>query len=174
MTRSLSPKGAATFWLVLTALGYFLLASLSLRATKGANDIAAIWPPSGYFLALLLIMPARVRPLAFLGAAVASAAANMLGGASFPMSAVFTLANAVEAGVALAVISRRETAGLSFMAPRSVVTFCLAALTASLASAGIATGGRALLHSAAGLDFFRSWMTTVGLGMLIVLSLIHI
>lgn len=168
MTRTLSSKGAATFWLVLTALGYFLLASLSLRATKGANDIAAIWPPSGYFLALLLLMPARARVPAFVGAALASVSANMLGGASAPMAAVFTLANAVEAGIAVAVIARREAGELSFMDPRSVGTFCLAALAASLASAGIATGGRALLHGAEGLDFFRSWMTTVGLGMLIV------
>ncbi len=163
MTRSLPPRVEALFWALLTVLGYFLLAAFALHATKGANNIAAIWPPSGYFLALLLLMPARARPAAFAGAAVASIAANMLGGASWPMAAVFTLANACEAGLALWLIRRRKPADLSFMVPRSVVNFCFAALAASVASACIAT----FLTGADG-DFFLSWLTTVALGMLIV------
>src|SRR3546814_10508407 len=83
MTQSLSPRVEAVFWFLLTATGYFLLASLSLHATKGADNIAAVWPPSGYFLALLLLMPAHVRPRisAFAGMAAASFAANLWGGA---------------------------------------------------------------------------------------------
>src|SRR3546814_1580113 len=57
MTQSLSPRVEAVFWFLLTATGYFLLASLSLHATKGADNMAAVWPASGYVLALLLLMP---------------------------------------------------------------------------------------------------------------------
>lgn len=173
MTRSLPPRVEAVFWFLLTAFGYFLLASLSLRATKGANNIAAIWPPSGYFLALLLLMPARTRIPSFSGMAAASMAANMLGGVSLLTAAAFSLANGCEAAIALWLIRRREPGELSFMAPRAVGSFCIAALTASFASAAIATlltatGLTGSGFAGAGLDFFLSWLTTVALGILIV------
>ena len=163
MTRSLSPRVEAVFWFLLTATGYFLLANLSLHATKGADNIAAVWPPSGYFLALLLLMPARARIVAFTGMVGASLAANMLGGAPLWTCVAFTISNCCEAAVALWLIRRREPGEISFMVPRSVVSFCTAAFAASVVSAILAwaLAGR-------GLDFFLSWLTTVMLGMLIV------
>ena len=163
MTRSLSPGVEAAFWSLLTALGYFLLAGLSLYATKGADNIAAVWPPSGYFLALLLLMPTRAQAASFVGMATASLSANLLGGAPLLTTAAFTLANACEGYAALWWIRRREAGEISFMDPRSVGIFCTATLLASALSASIATalGGT-------GIDFFFSWLTTVALGMLIV------
>lgn len=163
MTRSLSSGVEAALWSLLTAFGYFLLASLSLYATKGADNIAAVWPPSGYFLALLLLMPARAQFASFAGMAAASFAANMLAGTPPLPAAGFTLANACEAFVALWLIRRRHTGELSFMVPRSVGDFCIATLSASALSASIATA-----LAGTGIDFFFSWLTTVGLGMLIV------
>jgi len=163
MTRSLSPGVEAAFWSLLTALGYFLLASLSLYATKGADNIAAVWPPSGYFLALLLLMPARAQLASFAGMGVASFGANLLGGTPPFASAAFTLANASEAYVALWLVRRRHAGDLSFMVPRSVGDFCIATLSASALSASIATA-----LAGTGIDFFFSWLTTVALGMLIV------
>ncbi len=163
MAQSLSPRVEAVFWFLLTATGYFLLANLSLHATKGADNIAAVWPPSGYFLALLLLMPARARIVAFAGMVGASLAANMLGGAPLWTCVAFTISNCCEAAVALWLIRRREPGEISFMVPRSVVSFCTAAFAASVVSAILAwaLAGR-------GLDFFLSWLTTVLLGMLIV------
>lgn len=163
MTQSLSPRVEAVFWFLLTATGYFLLASLSLHATKGADNIAAVWPPSGYLLALLLLMPARAWITAFAGMIAASLGANIYGGAPFLTSLAFTFANGCEAALALWIIQRREPGELSFMAPRSVVSFCIAAFAASTVSAFLAwaLAGRSL-------DFFLSWLTTVLLGMLIV------
>ncbi|WP_439568941.1 diguanylate cyclase [Sphingopyxis sp.] len=163
MTRSLSPRVEAIFWFLLTAAGYFLLASLSLHATKGADNIAAIWPPSGYLLALLLLMPVRARIAAFAGMAAASIGANMTEGIEAATAAAYTAANAAEAAIALWLVRRREPGEMSFMVPRAVGNFCLAALMASAASAAIAT-----LLTGNGFDFFLSWMTTVALGMLIV------
>lgn len=168
MKHSRSPGVEAAFWSLLTALGYFLLASLSLHATKGADNIAAIWPPSGFFLAMLLLMPTRARGASFAGMASASFAANMLSGAAALMAAAFTFANAVEAFAALWLIRRRISGELSFMDPRAVANFCISTLSASALSASIVT---ALVGS--GLqgrvpDFFLSWLTTVALGMLIV------
>lgn len=163
MIRSLSPRVEAVFWFLLTATGYYLLASLSLYATKGADNIAAVWPPSGYFLALLLLMPDRVRYAAFAAMALASVGANISGGVSPLTAAAYTVANAVEATIALLLIRRFEGAEMSFMAPRAVGRFCVATLSASAASAVVATA-----LTANGPDFFLSWMTTVALGMLIV------
>jgi diguanylate cyclase (GGDEF)-like protein len=163
MARSLSPRVEAVFWFLLTATGYFLLASLSLYATKGADNIAAVWPPSGYFLALLLLMPTRARIAAFAGMVMASMGANMLGGTPQWTSIAFTVSNAGEAALALWLLRRRETGELSFMVPRSVANFCFAAFIASVASATLA-----LALTGNGVDFFLSWLTTVLLGMLIV------
>lgn len=163
MKRSLPPTVETLFWSLLTALGYFLLATLSLYATKGADNIAAVWPPSGYFLALLLLMAPRARLAAFAGMIVASSAANILSGAPVMLSAAFTTANVAEGAVALWLVNRREKGVLSFMATRSVANFCFGTIAASFASAGVAT-----LLTGADFEFFRSWLTTVGLGMLIV------
>ena len=163
MTRSLSPRVEAVFWFLLTATGYFLLASLSLHATKGADNIAAVWPASGYFLALLLLMPRSARVAAFAGMVSASLAANIYGGAPLWSCFAFTFSNACEAVVALWLIRRREPGELSFMVPRSVVGFCVAAFAASAVSAVLAWA-----LAGTGLDFLLSWLTTVLLGMLIV------
>lgn len=163
MARSLSPRVEAVFWFLLTAMGYFLLASLSLHATKGADNIAAVWPPSGYFLAILLLIPASARGAAFGGMMTASLAANMLGGTPFWICFAFTVSNGCEAAVALWLIRRLEPNALSFMVPRSVARFCIAAIAASIVSAVLAWG-----LTGKGLDFFLSWLTTVLLGMLIV------
>lgn len=163
MTRSLSPLVERAFWFLLTALGYYLLAAMSLHTTKGADNITAIWPSSGYFLALLLLMPARARPAAFLGMILASTTANLVTGVPPLTAAAFSLANGCEALVALRVLRHREPGDLTFMSPRPVASFCIAALSASLVSASIAT-----LLGGTGIDFFLSWMTTVALGMLIV------
>ncbi len=163
MTRPLSPRVEAVFWFLLTATGYFLLASLSLYATKGADNIAAVWPPSGYFLALLLLMPSRARVAAFAGMVVASMTANIVADGEVAASAAYTLANAVEMTVALWLVRRKDPGEISFMAPRAVWRFCVAALTASVVSAIVAT-----LLTGNGFDFLLSWMTTVALGMLIV------
>ena len=159
----MSPRVEAVFWFLLTATGYFLLASLSLYATKGADNIAAVWPPSGYFLALLLLMPARARVAAFAAMAAASIGANMIEGIHATAAAAYTVANAAEATIALWLIRRREPGEMSFMVPQAVGRFCVAALAASAASAVVAT-----LLTRNGVDFFLSWMTTVALGMLIV------
>src|SRR3546814_3537049 len=82
MTQSLSPRVEAVLWFLLTATGYFLLASLSLHATKGADNMAAVWPASGYVLALLLLMPAypRARVSAFAGLILSRLSANIWSG----------------------------------------------------------------------------------------------
>ena len=134
MTRSHSPRVEVAVWALLTAFGYFLLAAVSLHATKGADNTAAVWPPSGYLLALLLLMPAHARLASLAGMAVASLAANMLGGSSLALSAAFTVANGCEACTALWLIRRREAGELSFMVPRSFANFCIAALSASVSS----------------------------------------
>jgi diguanylate cyclase (GGDEF)-like protein len=159
----MSPRVEAVFWFLLTATGYFLLASLSLYATKGADNIAAVWPPSGYFLALLLLMPARARVAAFAAMAAASIGANMIEGIHATAAVAYTVANAAEATIALWLIRRREPGEMSFMVPQAVGRFCVAALAASAASAVVAT-----LLTRNGVDFFLSWTTTVALGMLIV------
>lgn len=163
MMRPIPPKFEIPFWALVTGLGYFVMASLSLYATKGADNIAAVWPPSGFALAMLLLMPARSRIAALVAIAVASISTNMLSGTSLSLSVAFTSANVTEGLIALWVINRREIGVLSFMVPRSVGNFSLAVLFASGVSAAIAT-----LLAGKDLNFFWSWFSTALLGSMIV------
>lgn len=163
MIGSLKIRAEAIFWPLLTATGFFLLAHFSLIATKGPENIATIWPSSGYFLALLLLMPTRYRIASFVTTSLANIIVTMTGGASALVAASFAFANGCEAALALWILRRREPDGLSFMAPRAVGNFCLAALAASLTSGVLAT-----LLTQSGTAFFLLWTMTIALGLLIV------
>src|SRR3546814_3008653 len=110
MTQALSPRVEALLWFLLTATGYFLLASLSLHATKGADNMAAVWPASGYVLALLLLMPAypRARVSAFAGMILSSLAANIWIGVALATCFAYSFANGSEAAAALWRLRLRE------------------------------------------------------------------
>ncbi|WP_033073704.1 sensor domain-containing diguanylate cyclase [Sphingopyxis sp. MWB1] len=163
MIGSLKIRAGAIAWPLLTATGYSLLAHLSLIATKGPENIATIWPSSGYFLALLLLMPARHHIASFAAMGVTGIAVNMMSGAPPLVACSYAFANGSEAAFALWLLRRREPDGLSFMAPRAVGNFCFAALSGSFLSGVLAT-----LLTGAGLGFFLSWTTTVALGLLII------
>src|SRR3990167_3141500 len=152
MPRPGAPKRRGVFCFPWGAKGFFLPPMLFFQATKGADNIAAVWPPSGYFLALLLLMPASARVAAFVGMAAASLAANIHGGAPLWSCFAFTLSNLCEAVVALWLIRRSEPGALSFMVPRSVIRFCVAAFAASTISAAMAWA-----LTGKGLDFLLSW-----------------
>ena len=158
-TDRFQPWLAAAF-----AAGYLAFSIAALKLTSGMDGIAAVWPPSGIFLAGLLIVGARSRPLLIGGTAAASLVANLLGGVG-PMAATgFTVANLAEGMLAFTILARLGVDRSTFERPESLAIFAVTVMFAALASAVMA----AVLSGTLDLPFFASWASTVALGMLIV------
>lgn len=148
-------------------LGYYMSAMLSLKYTQGAEGIAVMWPASGLLLAALIIAPKRHRGGYLAAATVASLVANLGNGVSLALSIGFTFANITEALMALWLIARFNISQPRFDDIGDVGRFAIAAGTASLWSAGLAT-----LFSQLGMSFFLSWLTTVFIGIMFVTPII--
>ncbi len=145
------------------AAGYGVLALASLYLTQGANGIATIWPASGWLVACLLLTPKRHRLACLAAAALASLAANLAVGTPTSLAAAFTLANIVEACVAVAVLEARRSRNTSFLRLSDLGLFCLGAIVAGGTSTVIATA-----LSGGDIYFLTSWFTTVVMGILII------
>ena len=160
------PAGLA--WPLVSGLLYFTTAVASLALTRGVNDIATMWPPSGLLLAVLLLAQRRHIPGCLVAVGLASAGANLLGGSGPSNVIAFTLANLLEAMVATAMLRRTGAPSVSFVDPAGIVAFGKAAFAGALASATLATGVIALTSQTALAHFFLSWLSTVLVGMLLV------
>ena len=57
--------------IILTAVVYFVLATVSLRLAYLSSNATAFWPPSGFAFAAILIVGRKIAPGIFLGAFVA-------------------------------------------------------------------------------------------------------
>ena len=159
---------------VVVALAYGFAAALSLALTRSTDGIATMWPASGVLLAgLLRLRPSQVAACLLLASA-ASLVANVDAGNSTPDSIGFTLANMVEAMVGNVLLRRWQLDRPCFTEARDVGRFCVAAVTAAIVSAAIATITFGATGGAAGWTFAVSWFATVMLGMLIVAPLLMI
>lgn len=162
--------GSVRAWLgpLCFALGYWAAAATALALTRGADGIATMWPASGVLLAALLWLPARLGWRCVALTAVGSVLANLQAGNPLGLSLVFTGANMTEALIAVRLIERTGARRLSFIDPRDVGRFCLAAAVAAAWSAGVAWLGSGLGAGWSDWLFPASWFATVALGMLIV------
>lgn len=147
---------------------YFVLAAAALELTKGADGIATVWPSSGVAVAALLLARRDERIAIGIGIALASFLANYIWGGDALLALGLTFANLVEALIACRIMSdiNRQDANLFTIA--SVSRFCLAAVIAGMVSATLAVlvAGHGFGH------MFLSWLTTVTLGIMIVVPLI--
>lgn len=147
---------------------FYAAAAAALALTSGANGIAAFWPANGLLLAALLIAPRRHAWRYIAAAAVASVAANLATASTFLEALGYTAANIAEALLAWRLAFGRDRTLPSFVAIPQVARFFLAAWSAALASATLAT----LFHLSDALDTWSSWVTTDLLGLLIVTPMV--
>src|SRR5215813_10482954 len=114
-TRRAAPRGAVTRrrleserrvrppeWLLPMsfALAYFAGAELSQLLSVKPGNFATLWPPSGLYVAALLVTPPRQWPQFMVAAALANSASDAFHGRTMWVSASFWLANTLEAGTA--------------------------------------------------------------------------
>ena len=79
------------------ALAYFAGAELGQLLSLKPGNFAALWPPSGLYLAALVLAPSRQWPRLMVAAAVATLASDRLHGQMISVSASYWLANTLEA-----------------------------------------------------------------------------
>lgn len=160
-------------WACGIALAYFLSARIALSLIVQPEGIAAIWPPSGLLLAVLVLRSRRSWPLTLLAVGAAITTANLITGKTVAVSLGFALANGAESvlaawllirylGTPVTCTSFREVLGLVGLA-----AFASNALTALL-GAVVATLGL----GAPFWETWRLWCIADGVGMLLVAPVI--
>ncbi|MBW0145135.1 GGDEF domain-containing protein [Sphingomicrobium clamense] len=145
--------------LVAYSLLYFACALLALVVSGAEDNVAAIWPASGIFVAGLLRVRQDHHGVLIMGVAVASFAANLIGGVGVVTSFLYTIANILEGLFVWLLMGSRRRA--SFIDPKTLARFVLSIAVGSLASAIMA----GVLAGTFTLSFLSSWSSTVFLGM---------
>lgn len=157
-------------WLIAgaAALGYFIAAYFSLYLTRGEDGIATIWPASGVFVAAMMLADSRRKLAVVPLVGLASFSSNALMGITLWDSAIFTLANIVEAVLVSELVGRFGGRSRRLGRLGSVMVFFCAAISAGLVSATLST----LLSTGSSFAFFISWFSTVSLGTMIAAPVI--
>ena len=100
------PSRQTVIKLVLITLGYLVLARMGWYFDIHPENFAAVWPASGYGLAVLLLNHQRDWPRIVLAIFVAVIIANALNGFTSAMSLAFAGANVAEALLAAWILLR--------------------------------------------------------------------
>ncbi|RXD07303.1 sensor domain-containing diguanylate cyclase [Sphingomonas sp. UV9] len=151
-------------------IAYYIAAVVSLFLTRGQDGIAMLWPASGILFAALLVVPPQRAGWFLATAAMASFAANLGSGNAVVVSIGFTVANMTESAFAAWLVRTRGKCRVSFVNPRGLTCFCMAATLATMLSATMAT----IMAPIASIDVWLSWFSTDLLGLLVVTPMIMI
>ncbi len=163
--RARLPSWAA---LALFAVAYAASAELAHWLTLQPRSYAAFWPPSGIFVAALLLSPGRRWAWIALAAGAASLASNLARGTSPGLAAAFLCANLLEALAGAALVRRFAGQGPVLSSLRGVLG--LIAFSAGGGSALSATLGAAAIagHGGTFWPTFAVWWPANAVGVLVV------
>ncbi len=116
-----------------TGLVYFALAKFGLALASAHPSSTPVWPPTGFALAMVLLLGPRVWPAIFAGALIA----NYTTAGSFMTSVAIALGNTLEATVGSHLIGRWSGGIQAFETPWRVTKFALSVAPAAFISATI-------------------------------------
>ena len=149
------------------AVGYYVLARLGLSVGSLPGNVAPVWPPAGFALAVLVLRGRGLWP----GVAIGALAVNVLGG-GVPLASALGMAfgNTLVAVMAATVLSRLGFRAI-FDRTRDVAMLVAVAAMGSAVSATVGTlslhlGG--LLPAVRYWAAWRTWWLGDGLGDLVV------
>src|SRR5439155_939572 len=115
------------------ALGYFLSAKVGLAFVVQPEGLAAVWPPSGFLLAVLVLSPQRAWAVILGGVLCSNTVANLTAGLSLTISLGFSLANCAESMTAAWLLVRFLGTPLTMTTLRDVMGLTGLAVIASIA-----------------------------------------
>src|SRR5262249_7918118 len=138
------------------AIIYVALAKLSLALASIHPSATPIWPPTGFALAIVLLLGYRISPAIFLGAFVA----NVTTAGSISTSFAIATGNALESLVGAYLINRWSDGCSTFDTPGGVMRFALICfLPSTIISATLGVGSLRLAGYADWSDFRSIWTT---------------
>src|SRR6266545_1250358 len=138
------------------AVIYVGLAKLSLALASIHPSATPIWPPTGYALAVVLLLGYRISPAIFLGALLA----NVTTAGSVGTSLAIATGNTLESLVGAYLINRWSDGRSTFDTPTGVAKFALICFVPStMISATLGVGSLSLSGYADWADFASIWMT---------------
>jgi len=160
-------------WVALAGFSaaYLALAELGRLLTVGTSSFSTFWPPSGLFLAALLVAPRSRWPLVVAAAFVPSSISNLAHGSSPGMAVGFFAANALESLVAALFVLRLTSGRRPSMA--SVPDVLALVLGGAVVGTALAASAGASLLGTAGAPFRDTWVlwwSGSALGVLVVAS----
>ncbi|MEO8245912.1 MAG: diguanylate cyclase [Chloroflexota bacterium] len=155
---TLSPRwmtSAGVLGMVAAAVGYAVVAQVSLVFVTHPQNVAIIWPPAGIALGALLVTAPRRWPILLLALAVAAAGAHLNAGASLFVALGMALAHTLEALLGAVLLRRLGVTSLASV--QGTGRFFVAAALGPPAVAGLI--GSMVVVSAGGGPFIGAWVT---------------
>ena len=142
---------------VLFAAAYFAGALLGSRLSLSPGNFANFWPPSGIFVAVLLVSQRRRWPVLVAAAVMANICFDLWNGKHWGVTLLFPVANSLEALLG-AWLVLRCTGGKPALATVRDVT-CLVVLSAALSTVVGASIGAAIVTSLLGGNSYgQTWV----------------
>lgn len=135
-------------------LAYTAAARIGLFFILEPTGIAAIWPPTGLAVGVMLVAPAHRRPWVLLGIAASTVVANATAGIATPLVAGFVVANLIGPVVATVVLERLGFASLARL--RGVWQYIFVAALLAPALSGLVGAGAASAFG--GSPFLVTWV----------------
>jgi diguanylate cyclase (GGDEF)-like protein len=134
---------------------YFWLGKLGLTVGGFGQTSTAVWPPSGFALAAIVILGPRIWPAIFAGAFAVYATSSGYLGTSMALAVGQTL----EALFGAALVDRFASGPHVFRSPKSVFRLVAIAAVASSVSASVSLTNLDLAEHAPLTDYVSGWIT---------------
>lgn len=159
---------------LLLGLAFFAVAWGALEVTRWSTDLASIWPPNALVLFFLLAAPRRHWPMPLAAAAFAGMLANLIAGTPALLSAIYGVANIVEALIVATSLGAWRGRRVDLESLGDLSRFVFGATLGSAVSATIATVAASGFGPIVFQDVWSSWFVSTLLGMLIVAPILLI
>jgi len=165
--HSLAPFNRTWTWVLFVALIYFILARLSLLLAFEHSNATPIWPPSGFALAMIILIGRRIVPGIALGAFAANLLVFITNGTSslteaLLVSSCIAAGNATEALTGNYLLKKLIPSGSKssyFKKVNQLLRFVLAAILMCFTSATIGTGAVWSAGIISSVEFSYVWLT---------------
>ncbi|NUR08263.1 MAG: PAS domain S-box protein, partial [Nocardioidaceae bacterium] len=143
--------GAWVVSAVLVLRGVSAFGLVAGRLVPAGSAVVARWPPAGLAVGFLAVTPPRLRPAFLVGLVLAASVAGAAGGRDPLLLVALSLANAVEAGLVIALLTRAGTTGVRLRSLEDLWRF-LAATVVGVVVVGVLAGFAVVLMADQG-DF---------------------